>query len=399
MNKHITFEGTMRKQHLFGFEIKRFLDLKKWKILEIGPEMEIELQLKCPCCLRLLQTICSLINKKTSFYLRIGCCEGCGYVGYIDRPTRKWFINFYSDIWDSSKNGKQIVIKKTIPMSSKMFKLATSLPLNKNNNILDIGCGYGGLLKDFQEAGFNRVVGIESSKHRAEIAEKIRGLKILYGSFEDSSVQRLLKSSDPFALILSSHVLEHTYNPDEIIHKAAELQREGGYLILSLPNFIREPAMAVLMFLPHLHSFTLTAIEHLLAKNSYVITDSSLTTDREIVIVAKKMSQFNYTPRKRKDFLSIAIKKFKIELSLKEYSQHFDRVLWWYKKDNRITHQARIYFADFVPLALLRFICKLIYTLKNRHSILVKDLEKKFFSSRTSPLEIHFNNRVVLFYK
>ena len=99
------------------------------------------------------------------------------------------------------------------------------------------------------------------------------GVCVLTGAFESAATQRELVARGPFSVILSNHVLEHTYHADEVIAAASRLQNEGDHLIIAVPNQEGEPPMGVLLFLPHLHSFTRASLERLGARYGYAVVD------------------------------------------------------------------------------------------------------------------------------
>jgi SAM-dependent methyltransferase len=95
--------------------------------------------------------------------------------------------------------------------------------------ILDIGAGRGELLRAACEAGWS-AVGIEPSASFAEYAAQYSGAQIkrepLEQHFPDAS----------FDVVVLSAVLEHLYDPDDIIKEIARILRPGGALFLDVPN-------------------------------------------------------------------------------------------------------------------------------------------------------------------
>ncbi|QYO63781.1 class I SAM-dependent methyltransferase [Leptolyngbya sp. 7M] len=102
--------------------------------------------------------------------------------------------------------------------------------LGHKGRLLDIGVGRGELLLAAKELEWD-AEGVEPSTTFADHAEKRTGLKIWREAIEDSSVP----DSSYDAIILAA-VLEHLYDPDEIIRRVAQALKPGGILFLDVPN-------------------------------------------------------------------------------------------------------------------------------------------------------------------
>ncbi|MGI9069732.1 MAG: methyltransferase domain-containing protein [Pyrinomonadaceae bacterium] len=96
--------------------------------------------------------------------------------------------------------------------------------------LLDIGAGRGELLRAASEAGWS-AVGIEPSASFAEYAARYSGAKIKREPLEQCNFP-----DASFDVVVLSAVLEHVYNPDEIIKEIARILRPGGALFLDVPN-------------------------------------------------------------------------------------------------------------------------------------------------------------------
>lgn len=106
-------------------------------------------------------------------------------------------------------------------------------------SVLEIGCGYGGLLEQFHRRGF-RAVGTEASPRRAA-ASRARGLEVV-----DSRVDSLAAAerAAPFDLVYSLQVLEHIADPRAHVEALADLVRPDGYVFLQVP-YVKEETNAL----------------------------------------------------------------------------------------------------------------------------------------------------------
>jgi SAM-dependent methyltransferase len=99
--------------------------------------------------------------------------------------------------------------------------------LPNKGELLDIGCGGGGLIDQLSGEGF-KMTGVE----RDVAALSHRQLNVLEGSAEN--LPPLPQAS--FDGVVFSHVLEHLNDPVAAVRNAAKLLRPGGKLFCEVPN-------------------------------------------------------------------------------------------------------------------------------------------------------------------
>jgi 2-polyprenyl-3-methyl-5-hydroxy-6-metoxy-1,4-benzoquinol methylase len=96
---------------------------------------------------------------------------------------------------------------------------------------LDVGCGYGFFSREAIGRGFS-VVPLEMASTERTIAAEMLGIEPVAASFENYEC-----SDGDFDVVLMSHVLEHVYDVNEWVEKAARLLRPNGVCAVALPNF------------------------------------------------------------------------------------------------------------------------------------------------------------------
>lgn len=409
----------MKTRHL-GFRIIKFLKLDDWLPLTIDRKVPIVQQNNCPSDRTALRTLCTLVGVQGTQKIRIGCCPSCGYTGYIDRPTKKWINQFYIKNWDGAetvnldreikKQRKQFDLidpkKERIARVEKIVQFFRPIGYNPARSVLEIGSGYGMGLKYLERAGFTRVMGIENSYHRAEIARRAYGLTVLSSAFEEPSTQLVLEKNKPFGLIFSHHVMEHVYDPAEIVALSSGLQEEGDYLAVCVPNTVGEPSMGTLLFFPHLHSFTEESLTRLFHAHDYEVVESSVT-HQELYVFAKKVKPNTLHSIERKesvvDHFGHTLARFIKTLGLDKQYWTSSRILWWYRGiGTNISGQAP--FASVVPERMYVSIISQFIRWMRRcpsalQSCLITDLNKRDTSPDDSPIEIQFDGNVTLMHK
>lgn len=277
-----------------GFLLKRWLALTNWHSVPIF-DYAIEQQPTCPVDGAPLSVVAAITSQTTDEQIRIGCCPTCGLVGYMDRPSGEDVGAYYRNTWMGESEAEALAqahrVKQYLDQQAdqEMFaarrKLVAELPIDKSRPVLEVGCGYGRTIHELRLAGYRKLVGIESCPARAKATMQVYDVPVRMGDFLDPLVCR---GDVPYSLIASHHVLEHSVNPDAFIARCAELQSEGDYLVLSLPNFLFEPSMGVLFFWPHLWSFNLVALWRLLLEHGYLLVEPKLSTDGDLYVLAQR---------------------------------------------------------------------------------------------------------------
>ncbi|MCB0536469.1 MAG: class I SAM-dependent methyltransferase [Bacteroidetes bacterium] len=114
----------------------------------------------------------------------------------------------------------------TSPLPSEMF----FSNISKQAKIIDLGCGYGRVLKFLFEEGYRNLYGIDSSSKLIERAKT-------YFPNADYSISSILEldTSTKFDCVLLCGVLEYFYSDDErssITNIAFDLLSENGFVFI-----------------------------------------------------------------------------------------------------------------------------------------------------------------------
>ena len=185
------------------------------------------------------------------------------------------------------------------------------------------------------------------------------------------------------------------HDPARVIAAAAALQGEGDYLILAVPHQEGEPAMGVLMFLPHLHSFTRSSLARLAARCGYVLVDDSFVRPRQLVYVLRKGPGMVHVPAAA-DAFGPLVTRYVDALGLD--SSHVGvRRLWWERRGGRSGQRTMIGRGRFEQVLWDREVKRNEY--REPRSIAVRSLRVRRIAATESPIEIQCSGPVVLFYK
>ncbi|PSQ97770.1 MAG: hypothetical protein BRD55_01115 [Bacteroidetes bacterium SW_9_63_38] len=107
--------------------------------------------------------------------------------------------------------------------------------LDRESRIVDVGCGYGILLRRLMEEGYSKTLGIEA------IPDVVRDLKAEGIPAEEGDLEKGVDSIDDETVdaVVCLEVLEHLYDPAGALEEINRWLQPGGLLIASVPNEYR----------------------------------------------------------------------------------------------------------------------------------------------------------------
>ena len=148
--------------------------------------------------------------------------------------------------------------------SAKIVEAVASHNLLTNQGkMLDVGCGNGHMIRSFQNK-FPAwgLAGQEWDERHAKTVRAIPNVTDFFTSFPDDHV-------NSFDLISMVHVLEHIVDPANYLRNLASLLRDGGLLLIEVPNLRRNPYD--LAIFDHCSHFTASSLRTVLAESGFEI--------------------------------------------------------------------------------------------------------------------------------
>jgi len=160
-------------------------------------------------------------------------CSKCGLSFLCPYPSEFAINSFYNII-----SGHEHYHQDFESLSSKLlyyliYRTIKNILYNRSPKIslLDIGCGTGMLLKYMQIKKID-VHGVELSRFAAEKCMlRVGRDRVLNCHYRD-----LNNFKNQFDVVLLYCVLEHVYDPDELISISYDLLKSGGLLVVEVPN-------------------------------------------------------------------------------------------------------------------------------------------------------------------
>lgn len=218
-------------------------------------------------------------------------------------------FNFFKDFY--SYRYRKLHIKKGIFLSFVSYlipfanfylaRAARFLRVPSKDNfstLLDVGCGRGDFLIRAQYCGYN-ATGIDFDPETVNIAVS-RGLSAVVSEVKD------LPETSKYDAITLSHVLEHVYDPRQLLIDIFVRLKPGGYLYVATPNFNSAGRLAFgndwrgLDAPRHLYLFNTVALKKLLQEIGYVLVDQVYDLPQSIGIIK---SSFKLKFKHSKSFL------------------------------------------------------------------------------------------------
>ena len=121
--------------------------------------------------------------------------------------------------------------------TNKTDRFASSFIRNRSKErggkirLLDVGCGYGFFLKQFEGEPEMELAGIEASKAAANKAAEVTD-NIIHGCFEDVD----FSGKSEFSFVSAFEVIEHLADPPTFLKKVNRILEDGGYFFMSTPD-------------------------------------------------------------------------------------------------------------------------------------------------------------------
>ena len=172
--------------------------------------------------------------------------------------------------------------------------------VGKNKRVLEMGCGKGFVSQRLKQNGCI-ITAIEIDKKNAEAAKRFCE-KVFIGNIETMKPNFKPKSFD---VITFGDVLEHLYNPANVLQQVKPFLKDDGLLIVSIPNIANWKARLKLLFgkfdyeaqgimdKTHLRFFTRKTARNLLEETGFKIVKSDFVPSFPFPFFKKYLAKIN----------------------------------------------------------------------------------------------------------
>lgn len=141
--------------------------------------------------------------------------------------------------------------------------------ISPEQNILEIGCGWGALINELNTNNYHNTYGIDISEEAVEHCRSQRIKNIL-----KMDVAKMEFDSNYFDLIIASDVLEHIEDEDSALREVYRVLKKDGVLIILVPAFgFLWSGHDVIN--SHFRRYTKSELSDCLRKNKFLVDKSS----------------------------------------------------------------------------------------------------------------------------
>ena len=181
-------------------------------------------------------------------------CSKCGLIRSEKIFDQESNINFYKyyyrNIYVGLSKPNEKFFDDQINRGVEFLTLLNKyIEIKDINNLLEIGCGSGGILYPFHKMKLS-CTGVDYDEAYMEYG-RLKGLSLIYGNYkniiEDNSVD----------LLILSHVMEHFSNPIEDMINVINKVKSNKYLLVEVPGIfiINKIYLSPIYYLQNAHVF------------------------------------------------------------------------------------------------------------------------------------------------
>lgn len=138
--------------------------------------------------------------------------------------TNKYFLNYNNINWDTDLDSHVLI--------AKMVK--------EGSVVLDVGCAQGLIGTYLKKEKKCKVYGIEIDDVSRNLAEKSESFEEIFnfpvGDWNNQNYQIFLQNQIQFDYIIFADVLEHLFDPAQILYEFQKNLKPNGSILVSIPN-------------------------------------------------------------------------------------------------------------------------------------------------------------------
>lgn len=260
------------------------------------------------------------VTSKGQFNIEVNVviCKKCGFTFLNPRWSKEEYLKFYTEEYEKYYPRTSYDVNQ----EKAVFKLLSDRLL-KNNiipndfNILDIGSGFGGNLRNFnRDSSINKLYAIEPSNECINYLKK-ENINVISN---DVDIDWEDKYVNFFDLVIMRHVLEHFSDPQRTLEKVRAVLNNDGKVYIAVPDIYhpKSPLNSYYFRAVHLSYFSIKSISQLLHKVGFEIIDMKDNLNGELYVVAKKSKKIINPKYSKLDYFKqryILYKQYKKEKS------------------------------------------------------------------------------------
>ena len=164
-----------------------------------------------------------------------------GFYHYLPLPTEEELRQYYADRYYQHGSGSYSISYSEeeieyFKLKARLIykKVSMLMDMKKKRSFIDIGCGEGWVLNEFEKKG-NTVLGVDFSRYGVE-----KFHPHLLSFFEQGNIYDLLENmiekGSRFDILMLANVIEHVIDPETLLQKIKGIMFPESLLIIIAPN-------------------------------------------------------------------------------------------------------------------------------------------------------------------
>jgi len=199
-------------------------------------------------------------------------CGRCGFVHQNPRPTIAALNDFY--MRSAYHAEVQDTAEQHLRFAHWYFDEKIDYCLARsgleNGSVFDIGAGLGGVLRLYQDRGW-QTLGVEPDRAQVQFATEKLGVRGVRHGLLDENIE-LPQQVD---LCVSNHAFEHFADLDGVMKGVRKVLRPGGYLFIVIPTYRNNKSSLSRRWMnsAHYSLFTHQSLAQLSARHGFSMVD------------------------------------------------------------------------------------------------------------------------------
>ncbi len=235
-------------------------------------------------CLSCLCDDLDLFIKHDMYGLKqnLALCKKCGLLFVKKQLTDSSLDLFYNSLYRKLDRGKENAQEDFYRLQyikgENIFNYVERHIQDNSGQILEIGCGSGGILGFFRDKGYS-VKGTDIGREYLEYGKNKYGLDLSTDTIDDIRNYKN-KNSITFSVIILEQVLEHFKNPREVLRQIRGIIDKNTLIYIGVPGLrniedhYRSNFHYYLQF-PHLVYFELNTLKYMLNQEGFYFLDGN----------------------------------------------------------------------------------------------------------------------------
>ncbi len=180
-------------------------------------------------------------------------CNKCGLLRsspvFDNKSNLEFYKNEYRSLYMGEPTPPEYFFRDQVKRGELLFALFNEVVKEKIKSVFEIGCGSGGIMYPFYEAGYD-CSGCDYDKGYVKYGVD-KGLKLEIGDYN------CFLDSGSVDLIILSHVMEHFLDPISEMKKIITKLAPGGYLLIEVPGIFnfKKTCYSPLQYFQNSHAY------------------------------------------------------------------------------------------------------------------------------------------------